>query len=208
MRSCAITLAVTVATLLLPAASRAQASTATATEAIRLNVYALGTYARTDYGYPPRAGGIAVGGGAGFTVPHLHHIEPALDIRYNYVTNESISQSVFSGGLRVAYNVSRFHPYGDLLVGAGTINFKQVNPAFSDYTRDNSLVYTYGGGLDVDVTRSVALRFDFQQQRWRLEDASPPFYPRRPPQASATSSTSATNTARNKSAKHPATATG
>ena len=177
MRNRAINLAAAIAALFLPAASWAQATSATATEAIRLHVFALGSYDRPAFGYSTRAAGFAVGGGAGFTVPHLHHFEPALDVRYNYVTNQFISQSVFSGGGRIAYNLNRFHPYGDLLVGAGTIKFKLVNPATPTYTQDNSLVFTYGGGLDVDLTRSVALRVDFQQQRWRLEDAAKPFYP-------------------------------
>ncbi len=177
MRCRAIPLAITLAGLLLPVASRAQATTETATEKMRLNLYALGSYGRPAYGFTPRAGGFAVGGGAGFTVPHLHHIEPALDIRYTYLTNQSVTETVFAGGLRLAYHAGRFHPYGDFLAGAGNIHFKEINPAYPDYTHDNSLVYNYGGGADIDVTRTVALRFDFQEQHWRISDQGQPFYP-------------------------------
>ncbi|WP_212733159.1 outer membrane protein [Terriglobus roseus] len=173
--------AAAIAGLLLPVASRAQA-TETATERMHLNVFAVGSYDRPDFGLYVGAGGFAVGGGVGFTVPHLHRIEPSIDLRYNYGTNQAMTQTAFSGGLRVAYNVARFHPYGDLLVGAGNIHFVQTNPAYPDYTHDNSLVYTYGGGVDVDVTRSVALRFDLQEQHWRFSEISPSFYPK---QASA-----------------------
>jgi hypothetical protein len=177
MRRCALALTAAFAGLILPAASRAQA-TETAVEAIRLHVFALGSYDRPEYGAYRGAGGFAVGGAAGFTVPRLRRIEPALDICYTYATNQAVKETVFSGGLRVAYNVARFHPYGDLLVGAGNINFKQTNPAYPDYTHDDSLVYTYGGGVDVDVTRSVGLRFDLQEQRWRFSYRSPAFYPK------------------------------
>lgn len=172
-----IPLAIAIAGLLLPAASRAQSTTETATERIRLNVYGMGSFGRPAYGFTPRAAGFAVGGGAGFTVPHLHHIEPSLDLRYTYLTNQSVTETVFAGGLRVAYHAGRFHPYGDLMVGSGNINFKEVSAAFPEYTHDNSLVYSYGGGADVDVTRTLALRLDVQEQHWRLSDNSPPFYP-------------------------------
>ena len=47
--------------LLHPAALRAQATTETATEKIRLNLYGVGSFGKAAYGDTPRAAGFAIG---------------------------------------------------------------------------------------------------------------------------------------------------
>ena len=144
---------------------------------MRLHVFGVGSYDHPQYAGVQTGGGFAVGGGAGFTLHHVHRIEPSFDVRYTYGTNVNSTQTVFSGGLRVIYHVARFHPYGDILVGTGNLNFKVINPAFPNYKHDDSTVYTFGGGLDYDMTETIGLRADIQEQRWQLSTSGIPFYP-------------------------------
>jgi outer membrane autotransporter protein len=44
-----------------------------------------------------------------------------------------------------------------------------------NYTTADSTVFSYGGGLDVDVFRQYQLKLDMQQQYWLLGDQ--PFKP-------------------------------
>lgn len=146
----------------------------TAVQTMRLQVYGVGSYTRPQIGPYTSAGGFGVGGALGFRISHLPRIEPSLDVRYTYSTNNDNTQTFKGGGLRVTYNAARFHPYGDFMYGVGNINFKRPG---STYTHDDSYVPMFGGGVDIDVTRTFALRADFQRQRWQLGANSLPFYP-------------------------------
>ena len=159
---------------LLANSSHGQANKAAAVQTMRLQVYGLGSYTRPEFGPYSSAGGFGVGGALGFRISRLPRIEPSLDVRYTYATNNDNTQTFKGGGLRVTYNVARFHPYGDFMYGAGNINFKHPG---STYTHDNSYVPMYGGGLDIDLTRTFALRADFQRQRWQLAAGTPSFHP-------------------------------
>ena len=155
----------------------AQAHKETAIQAMRLHVFGVGSYVHPAYGVDQTGSGFAVGGGAGFTVHHVHYLEPSLDLRYQYASSPSVTETVLSGGLRVILHAAKFHPYGDILVGTGNLDIKKVNPAFPNYKHDDSTVYTFGGGLDYDLTQTVGFRIDVQQQRWQLATTNLPFYP-------------------------------
>jgi hypothetical protein len=157
--------------------SVAQASRETATQSVRLQIFAMGSYVRPDYGEQVSSPGFVVGGSAGFNLRHVHHLEPALDIRYSRAMGSFVSEGVFAAGPRITWNLTRIHPYGNFLIGAGTIYYHQINPAFPDYTRDNSLVPTYGGGADMDVSPTLAFRAEVQAERWRISDTLPAFNP-------------------------------
>ena len=63
-----------------------------------------------------------------------------------------------------------FIPYIDFLVSSGTIQFDQpfIDARGKLYTSDNSIVYSAGGGVDYDITRHFAARFDYQFEHWNL----------------------------------------
>jgi hypothetical protein len=170
-------LASVVATLFLLPAVQAQAHKETAIQAMRLQVYGVGSYVHPQYGPVQTAAGFGVGGAVGFTLHHVHRIEPALDARYMYATNSYLTQDFMGGGLRVTYHAGHFHPFGDVMFGVGNINFKQPSLAFPNYKHDDSNILMFGGGLDYDITQGFALRGEFQQQKWQLAVGNVPFYP-------------------------------
>jgi hypothetical protein len=121
-------------------------------------------YGSPKYG-PDKMQGLSFG--AMYTRYFHLPVAPSLEVRANIGSTSYIKETTYLGGLRVQGQVLRkLHPYGDLLIGGGTINFKF--PASSNYTSDNSLVYNYGGGVGVDVINNVQLTGDFQYQSWNL----------------------------------------
>lgn len=123
--------------------------------------YAVGT---TDYG-PHTLKGISAGGD--FTIfPHFV-LKPSLEVRGNELfANDLTEKTVLVGGRGQVDWRGRFHPYADVLVGGGEIVF-HPDPV-PGYTGDRGKVYSYGGGINIDVTHHVAAKLDFQQQNWNL----------------------------------------
>jgi len=94
-------------------------------------------------------------------------VAPSLEVRGNYAKTPNVSESTALVGLRVKTDFRRrFHPYVDVLVGAGRIDFNQ--PPAPGYTHDSSVVYSYGAGVDYDVYRNFSARIDFQGQSWNM----------------------------------------
>jgi len=94
-------------------------------------------------------------------------VAPSLEGRANVVQGPYINEHSYLGGLQVQGNIfDRFHPYGDFLAGYGSILYNR--PAVPGYTHDNSLVYSYGGGVNLDVTRNFQAMLDFQAQSWKI----------------------------------------
>ena len=99
----------------------------------------------------------------------LRWVQPSLEVRYDWSTGNTVLEKTLSGGLKVEKAFGRLHPYGDLLLGYGIIDFQ--HPAIfptGPYTHDNSFVYQGGGGLDLDLSPRFALKLDAQAQSWRL----------------------------------------
>ena len=42
---------------------------------------------------------------------------------------------------------------------------------------DNSIIYNFGGGVDIDLIRNFALRVDYQHQLWSLGQETNSFAP-------------------------------
>ena len=70
---------------------------------------------------------------------------------------------------------TRYHPYIDFLAGTGTIHFN--TRAITGYVGDNSIIYNFGGGVDIDLMHNVALRVDYQHQLWSLGQETNTFSP-------------------------------
>ncbi len=131
----------------------------TASKSADISVFGGFQSAQPDYGPYTSYGGVF---GADFT-RYLHFpVEPSLEFRANFNSNVAVTEHSYVVGLRAAVPLGLFKPYGTFLVGPGTIHFP-YNPG---YTGDNSVVYSYGGGVDVHVIRNFSAKFDFQAQHW------------------------------------------
>jgi opacity protein-like surface antigen len=157
----------------LPVRSLAQAAS-TASRGAGLSVFAGYINSNPEYG-PKRNNGEAFG--ANFIKYLPHAITPSIEGRYNRTTGTDVNENSFLGGIRIQYDGFsryRFHPYGDFLMGTGSIHF---NTSATGYTSDNSTVENFGGGVDVDLTHRFQLKADYQYQHWKLGQATDPFTP-------------------------------
>ena len=107
---------------------------------------------------------------AGVDASHaLRHFTPSVEFRYTRGTGSGVGESTFEGGLKAEKRFGRFNPYGDVLLGYGTITFDQpILFSTGPYAKDNSVIYVLGGGLDYDVGRNFSAKVDEQIQSWRL----------------------------------------
>jgi hypothetical protein len=158
---------------LLPTVSQAQVVPAIKGGGAQINVYGLYTAVKTDFNatVPPQqasvndANGYNQGGavGADFRVGRFIFGWPAVGVRYTYSTGDFGKQKTFMAGPELHYIYKHWRPYGDFMVGAGDITYRQGQT-------DNSIVYEFGGGLDYHK-RNHRLNFrliDFQYQFWDL----------------------------------------
>jgi hypothetical protein len=117
-----------------------------------------------DYGpFIPKG----IGAGVDFTVFPRFPVAPSLEFRVQDAFGTDVTEKAFLVGLRVQKDLrQKYHPYADFLVGGGKIVF---HPAPSpDYTADTSKAYSFGGGINIDLARHVALKLDYQRQAWNL----------------------------------------
>ena len=78
------------------------------------------------------------------------------------------SQKSVLAGLRAESRFSRAVVYGDVLAGRGGIDYQNggylVPPLV--YFATNTIVYGAGGGVELDITRKLAVKIDAQVQHW------------------------------------------
>lgn len=130
-----------------------------------------GGFSKLDTDYGATDNGYVFGGDFSHSI-RFRAILPSLELRYTGSTGPGITQSSFSGGLKLETKIHRFHPYGDFLIGYGIINY------VPSHQNDNSITYGGGLGLDFDVTKQFALKVDAQQQFWKLGQATSALTPR------------------------------
>ena len=92
-------------------------------------------------------------------------VQPSLEVRMTSANGDTVNERTYTGGLKLQATVRRIHPYATFLAGYGGIYF--VHPVNS-YLSDNSVVYSLGGGADLDVTQQLSVRLDFTHQSWNL----------------------------------------
>ena len=142
-----------------PGYAYAQASL-TASKTEDLSVFGGIEIANPEYGPDNNAGGAI---GVDFTRYFRHlPVQPSLELRANFNNGTYADERSYLFGVRIGYQYSRFNPYVDFLVGPGDIHY----PLNVGYTGDNSVVYDFGGGLDIDLVRNFSLKLDIQEQRW------------------------------------------
>ncbi len=157
------------AVLLLPALSGQFAtaqSDATAVQPLALSAFALGTGTYTDV-----LGGRNLGftGGADLSFLSYRRFRPVAELRGNYpVYNGRVdNQRSLMGGVRIERSFGQLHPYVDFLIGRGAIEYPNgLQNGNLVFFRTVSTVYSPGLGVDFDVNRSWAAKFDFQYQHW------------------------------------------
>lgn len=147
---------------LLPRPLHAQAGT-TASKTEDVSVFGGIEFANPEYGPDSNTGGAI---GVDFTRYFRHlPVQPSLELRANFNSGSYADEHSYLFGVRAAYAYRRYNPYVDFLVGPGNIHY----PLNINYAGDNSIVYNYGGGLDIDVARNFSLKLDLQQQRWNTD---------------------------------------
>jgi len=152
--------------LFTPQSLTAQASPA-ASKTGEISVY--GAYSRVwpDYGPQKDNGAIF---GAEYTRFTNFFLAPSLELRGKVVSGPTVNERTWGGGIRGEHRFRNFYPYIDFLVSSGTIQFNHpfIDARGNLYQSDNSIVYSAGGGVDYDITRHFAARFDYQFEHWNL----------------------------------------
>jgi hypothetical protein len=134
-----------------------------------------GTYTRLtpDYG-PQQNNGTTFGV---FYTRYWHWFSPAVEFRVKIADGETVDEKTYGGGVRIEKSFGRFRPYGDFLISAGSINYHfrapPIKPNGQPYLSDSSVVYTYGGGLDFDLSDKFSARGEFQGENWSLGGYTP-----------------------------------
>lgn len=143
----------------LSAAPASSQAVRTASKSADIAVFGGWQGAHPDYGPYNSYGGMF---GVNYT-RYLHFpVDPSLEFRANFHSNVAVTEHSYVVGLRAAVPLRFVRPYADFLIGPGTIDF----PHNVGYTHDDSVVYSYGGGVDVPFLRSFALKLDLQAQHW------------------------------------------
>jgi hypothetical protein len=129
---------------------------------------AISVFAGYENANPAYASGRNNGAAFGVDFTRYFHrlpIAPSLEARVNLNSSNATKERTYLIGLQGMVNILHvLHPYADFLVGPGTIHFNQN----TTYLGDNSIVFNYGGGVDLDLIRNFQAKFDYQYQSWTL----------------------------------------
>ena len=136
----------------------------TAARPDEISAFAAGSRIYTDYGVDDF--GFTIGGDY---TRHYRVLSPTIEGRFTHSNDDPTREDSFVGGGRVGKTIRKFTPYADFLLGYGTIHFVTGIPG---YTHDNSVIYDVGAGLNYELSRQVDLKFDAQQQYWKLGHTS------------------------------------
>ena len=139
-----------------------------------LSVFGTYTRLKPDYG-PQQNNGVTFGA---FYTRYWRWFSPAIEFRVKIADGATVNERTYGGGIRVEKQFGqRFRPFADFLVSGGTINYHfgtpPIKPDGKPYLSDSSVVYTYGGGLDYDVTENFSARGEFQGENWSLGGYTP-----------------------------------
>jgi hypothetical protein len=162
-----LTLAMLLAITFWTGSGSAQVALPTASRALQLS-----TFGGVSGVYTGLAGGrnLSVTAGADLSFLLYHRLRPSVEVRGTYPMDHGLidSQKSILGGAKVEFLLNRrLHPYGDILVGRGQMNYR------SGYLFNNSVylltttnVISPGAGFDYDVSDNLAIKVDGQFQHW------------------------------------------
>jgi len=149
--------------------ARAQVVAAGQGSGLQLTAGALGSVLQPDFSYSNGVGtspNRIYGVGTYVDLRLSRWIQPEFEARWSRfnTVGEGNAEDTYLGGLRVPVHI--FHkmhatPYGKVLVGWGKAS-GFLNPP-------TTFAMTYGGGLDLRVTKRITLRaIDIEYQQWRV----------------------------------------
>lgn len=142
-------------------------SSFTATQPLAISAFGGGTGNWTGL-----AGGrnLGITAGADLALPTRRRFRPVLEVRgtYAFVPGQIDAQKEFLAGLRVERQYTRWHPYVDFLAGRGQMDYQNGGFTYGDltYISSTTVVYSFGGGTDFDLSHHFAARGDLQIQHW------------------------------------------
>jgi opacity protein-like surface antigen len=90
-----------------------------------------------------------------------NHLGLEADFHQVHASEDSTAyQRTYEIGPRFHWTFDRLVPYGKILVGRGVFNYPGniANLAYN--------LYTFGGGIDYNLTRSINVRGDYEYQNW------------------------------------------
>jgi len=117
---------------------------------------------------------LAITAGADVTYLGFRRFLPAFELRGTYPIDDGhiSSEKNFLLGPKVTYPIGRLHPYADLLVGRGTLDYLNggiivitPNSALL-YLSTNTFIFSPGVGLDYSLTHNIEAKVDGQFQHW------------------------------------------
>jgi hypothetical protein len=133
----------------------------------------LALYADVIYvhsGYSASANNYGYSAGLDFTPFLFRKFQPSVELRSTEAGPQTQTEYTYSGGLKAATTVGRFHPYATALKGLAYVYFR--NPGLGSngyvYSHDSSRMWSAGAGADFDLSRQWQVRADFSQQFWAL----------------------------------------
>jgi opacity protein-like surface antigen len=137
--------------------ARAQSKT-TASRAGDLQIGGGFVFARSGYNFTPIK---LIGGGLYTTFDVRSHWGGEFDFRHVKASRDStIYERTYEIGPRVFIARGPMIPYAKVMYGRGVYNFSNniANVAYN--------IYTFGGGADFQVRRSINVRADYEYQNW------------------------------------------
>jgi len=141
-----------------------------AVQPTRLAVFALATY--TDAGIADtRSLGVTVGADLAFTPGGFSRFVPALEVRGSASEAGKLSSLREDlAGPRLSFWYGVLHPYADVLVGRGRVQYLDGGVIFGErvYVSSITTVYSPGGGLEVPLSHSLTAKLDAQYQFWHV----------------------------------------
>jgi hypothetical protein len=80
------------------------------------------------------------------------------------ITPADVGEDSYLLGPRYVFRHGRFDPYAKALFGLGRFKYNFKDAPHTAYTYK---IYSFGGGLDIDLTRYINVRaLDFEYQQW------------------------------------------
>ena len=138
--------------------ARAQYAKTTASRIGDLQVGGGFVFARSGYNFTPIK---LIGGGLYTTFDIRNHWGAEFDFHHTRATSDSsIYERTYEIGPRVFLHRGPLIPYAKVMYGRGVYNFSNniANVAYN--------MYTFGGGADLQVRRSLNVRADYEYQNW------------------------------------------
>jgi len=147
-----------ISTAIFPELSARAQSNTTASRTGDLQIGAGFVFAKSNYNFTP----INLFGGSLYTTFDIrNHWGGEFNFRHTRASSDStVYERTYEIGPRIFIARGPLIPYAKLLCGRGVYNFHNniANIAFN--------MYTFGGGADFQLRRSINLRADYEYQTW------------------------------------------